>query len=72
MEDIGFGLIGMAWNGGSRFWPHINGLRKNFPPLVKLGEAKINFQKGHNEKEEEVKKKKKKKKKKIKKIRGLS
>jgi hypothetical protein len=27
MEEIGFGLTGMAWNGGSRFWPELNGLK---------------------------------------------
>jgi hypothetical protein len=26
IEEVGFGLIVMAWNGGSRFWPIWNGL----------------------------------------------
>jgi hypothetical protein len=24
MEEVGFGLTFMAWNGGSRFWPDCN------------------------------------------------
>jgi hypothetical protein len=32
MEEVGFGLTEMAWNGGSWFWPDWNGseLRKLF------------------------------------------
>jgi hypothetical protein len=26
MDEVGFGLTGMACNGGSRFWPDWNGL----------------------------------------------
>jgi hypothetical protein len=26
MEEFGFGLTGMAWNGGSQFWPDWRGL----------------------------------------------
>jgi hypothetical protein len=26
MEEIVFGLTGMVWNGGGRFWPDWNGL----------------------------------------------
>jgi hypothetical protein len=26
MENVGFGLTGSAWNGGSGFWPDWNGL----------------------------------------------
>jgi hypothetical protein len=28
MEEVGFGLTEMAWNGGSRFWPEQNGLER--------------------------------------------
>jgi hypothetical protein len=51
MEKVNFGLTGMAWNGGSRFQPYISGL----PHKVKLGEAKIIFEKGTRKKKKKKK-----------------
>jgi hypothetical protein len=36
MEEISFGLTGIAWNGKSQFWPDWNGLewRKPFWPVL--------------------------------------
>jgi hypothetical protein len=36
MEEVGFGLTGMAWIGGSRFWPDWNGLEWRKSVLAEL------------------------------------
>jgi hypothetical protein len=36
MEEVGFGQTGMAWNGGSRFWPDWNGLERRKSILARL------------------------------------
>jgi hypothetical protein len=36
MSGVGFGLTGIAWNGGSRFWPDWNSLDWQKPVLTKL------------------------------------
>jgi hypothetical protein len=36
MEDFGFGLTEMTWNGGSQFWPDWNGLERRTSFLASL------------------------------------
>jgi translation elongation factor EF-1beta len=36
MEEIGFGLTGMAWNRGSRVWPDWNSLERTKSVLARL------------------------------------
>jgi hypothetical protein len=36
MKEVGFGLSGMAWNGGSWFWPDWNGSEWRKFVLAKL------------------------------------
>jgi hypothetical protein len=36
MEEVGFGLTGIAWNGGSQFWPNWKGLEWRKSVLASL------------------------------------
>jgi hypothetical protein len=42
MEEVGFGLSGMAWNGGCRYWPDWNGLEwSRFWPVCKVPPSQL-------------------------------